>query len=138
MRWNGSDITGIPTFIFHDELVDGLDQLSSPPTTPEVDGPGRLVCRSETQATINWLLANGVPVTTSSNGNFVQRRFSTGAPSYSRMGIGVPLDPIFVRTDDVTNGLFSCNASGMTTLYVGLYGRDASEQLLSCLSLLQL
>ena len=62
MTWNGTDITGVPTFIYHDELVTGTTPISDP------NGPGRLICRSSSSIEIHWaFVRNGYRVSTTGN-----------------------------------------------------------------------
>ena len=115
MRWQGTDITGVPTLIYHDELIISTDNVITNP-----DGQGSLICSSVAQTTVSWMHVNGRTATTNSNGNFKQTR-AAGPPSLSQLTLGgVPITT--TRTDAVTNGLWSCSASG-TRLHVGLYGR---------------
>ena len=115
MRWNGTDITGVPTLIYHDELVTSTDNVITDP-----DGQGSLICSSVAQTTVSWVSVSGSTTVTHSNGNFKQTR-AAGPPSLSQLTLGG--DPITTpRTDVAANGLWSCSASG-TQLHVGLYGR---------------
>ena len=119
MRWNGTDITGVPTLIYHDELITSTDNVITDP-----DGEGSLICSSVAQTTVSWMSIRGSNATTQSNGNFKQTR-AAGPPSLSQLTLGS--DPITTpRTDTVSNGLWSCCANG-AHLYVGLYGRIASK-----------
>ena len=120
MRWNGTVITGVPTFLYHDELL-----TSSADTITDPDGQGSLICRSETQTTVNWFTPINSPVATTDVGNFIQAR-ATGPPSLSRVTLNRPFE-VFPRVDAVTNGLWSCTANGMPTLSVGIYGRAQGE-----------
>ena len=120
MRWNGTDITGVPTFIYHDELLTTNDSMITDP-----DGQGSLICRFEMQTTVYWSVVHGDPVSNATNGNFIQTR-ATGPPSLSRVALN-SIRPITTpRTDDFTNGLWFCSANGMR-LHVGLYGRAQGE-----------
>ena len=76
VTWNGTTITG-PVLIFQDELVrdDRINVLATP-------RDGTLICRSENQAQVGWVFANGGLVsidTTSTTNNFRQRRTSSSA-----------------------------------------------------------
>ncbi len=116
MRWQGRDITGVPTLIYHDQLVSSIDNVITDP-----DGQGSLICSSVAQTSVSWMTAFNTAVATNSNGNFKQTR-AAGPPSLSQLTLGGA--PITTpRTDTATNGLWSCSASG-TQLHVGLYGRD--------------
>ena len=119
MTWNGTDITGLPTLIYHDELITSTGPITYP------YGPGRLVCRldNEEATQVQWFHANGNRVTTQTNGNFIQTR-SSGPPIISRLSMNIPISS--PRTDSLTNGLWFCRANNKT-LYVGLYSRIPGE-----------
>ena len=116
MRWNGTDITGVPTFIYHDELL--LISKDSMITNP--DENGSLIC-----TITRWFVTGGKPVTTGFNGNFIQREVA-GPPTLFQVALN-SLHPITTpRTNATTNGLWFCRTS-VTRLYVGLYGRAQGE-----------
>ena len=55
VTWNGTLVTG-PILIYHDEVrLDGNDN----PMLGDVDGPGALVCRSQTRPRVGWRMTNG-------------------------------------------------------------------------------
>ncbi len=114
MWWNGTDITGIPILIYHDELITSQDDAIT-----DINGPGSLACRFIAWLDINWFGVTDAAgnITT---GNFKQRK-ERGPPSLSQLIQSIPVpNP---RGDNSTNGLWYCSISGMTPLYVGLYGR---------------
>ena len=115
MRWQGRDITGVPTLIYHDELVTSTDNVITDP-----DGQGSLICSTVAQTTVSWMSVPGSAIVTHSNGNFKQTR-AAGPPSLSQLTLGA-LPFTTPRTDTAANGLWSCSAGG-TRLCVGLYGR---------------
>ena len=61
MRWNGTDITGIPTLIYHDELL-----FSNGPITDPF-GPGRLICEIQEDTPVTWEFVDGSTVPDSPN-----------------------------------------------------------------------
>ena len=115
MLWNGTNITDTPSLIYHDELLRSADPITNP------NGPGTLVCISEMPLTVNWFGIDGVTVTTFSSGDFIQRR-ELGPPSLSRLSLN-PFNSFLPGLGPDTNGIWSCSAGGMPTLYVGLYTR---------------
>ena len=120
MRWNGTDITGVPTLIYHDELITSTDDVITDP-----DGQGSLICYS-TAGTVVWVLVPTTAVPTKNTGNFKQTKNNNS--SQLTLG-GVPLTQ--QRTDAVTNGLWSCRASttqSLPRLFVGLYGRVQGKE----------
>ena len=123
MRWNGTVITSnIPTLIFHDELFSGTGSINDP------DGPGRLVCRSETPRTVRWAFATDASriVAGDTTDNFVATRQGTN-PILSRLSRN-PANPITTpRTDQRANGLWRCNEDNGPWIYVGIYTRVPGE-----------
>ncbi len=117
MWWNGTDITEIPTLIYHDELITSQDNAIT-----NINGPGSLACRFIAWLDINWFGVTDAAgdITTGNDGNFKQRK-ERGPPSLSQLTQSVPVST--PRWDDNTNGLWYCSISGMTPLYVGIYGR---------------
>ncbi len=117
MRWNGTDITGIPTMIYHDELITSQDDAIADP-----DGSGSLICSFVAWLDIDWFGVTDAAgdITTGNGGNFKQRK-ERGPPSLSQLIQSNPVSN--PRGDDNTNGLWYCSISGMTPLYVGLYSR---------------
>ena len=118
MMWNGTDITRIPTFIYHDELLTGTGPIS-------FFVPGTLVCYSTNMIRIEWeFVENGHYVSTSTTGenqNFFQRITVGTIASFSRLStLGSITTP---STDPALNGLWRCGPDGGPTLHVGLYGR---------------
>ena len=119
MRWNGTDITGIPTFIYHHELIAGLPDED---LLPDPDGPGVLSC-SATFGTISWNFVDRMINPEQLIGNFKLRlgraRSQVLQNANHRLEVGK-------RTEAFLNGLWSCEQGG-TRLYVGVYARSSSE-----------
>ena len=117
MTWNGTDITGVPTFIYHDELFRGTGPITDP------DGPGRLICRSLTQTAqpVRWLDVSGSIVRDlhSQSSAFFQRRKTLSNVELSRLSLSTTYT-IMRRAN--TSGLWICGPPGMR-VYVGLYAR---------------
>ena len=120
MRWNGTDITNVPTFIYQDELIRSRDDIITDP-----DGPGSLICVSSAQTLLDWFMVFG---TINEFDNF-QETYEQGPPSVSQLTQSIPIvDP--PRRDADTNGLWRCEASnGSPTLYVGIFGRFEGEDM---------
>ena len=124
MRWNGTDITGVPTFIYHDELIAGAPNTS---LAPDPDGPGVLSCSSETiqtTTTINWHLTVDHMIDPENiTGNFLLRLGSMRSQVLQNED---SLFPTGGRSEYFFNGLWSCTQDG-TRVHVGLYSRPSSE-----------
>ena len=61
VTWNGTDITGRPTLIYHDEVV--AINYSAPPTIVNPNGLGGLICSSiDTVGPIAWHPGDGSAV----------------------------------------------------------------------------
>ena len=117
MNWNGTDITGVPTFIVQDELRTGA------PIGSHSDGPGVLSCRSKISGgTINWHYADRM-ISASSNGNFIVRLGSIRSQVLQNEN---NLLPTGGRPEAFLNGLWSCTQDGVR-LHVGLYSRSPGE-----------
>ena len=120
--WNGTNITGVPTFIYHDELINrsSFNNVS--------DGPGRLICRSETLRLVRWLYVNGNIVQPAPNLNlyFDQTMENTSDASLSQLSLSSTFSQ---RKSSTTSGLWLCGPSQMRLcgfqmrLYVGLFAR---------------
>ncbi len=123
MWWNGTEITGIPTLIYHDELVISTSIVTDP------NGPGHLICRSETQEVVDWLDVHDNSVTTETSGNFFQQRMTTTGLALSRLSQNIPFSLPIVR-DVRTSGLWACGTSN-SLQYVGLYARLLGKLTLS-------
>ena len=124
MTWNGTDITGVPTLIYHDELL----SYNGPNNHP--DAPGRLLCISRTPRPIYWSYptdASRIPLLDTSD-NFFHRRGGSN-PVLSRLSRNSENPITTPRTDQRANGLWRCNENNGPTLYVGLYARVPGEPL---------
>ena len=115
MRWNGIDITRVPTLIYHDELIAGTPGAS---LNPDPDGPGVLSCSSTSGTTIEWHFVDRM-INPSSTGNILLRVDTM--KSQVLQNINSPL-AAGGRQDVFFNGLWSCTQGG-TRLHVGLYNR---------------
>ena len=120
LRWNNTDITGIPTFIFHDELITGFPDTTLP---SDSDGPGVLSCSSASgTTTIIWHYVDR-QISVSAFGNFILRRGTMRSQLLQNANNRLPTGG---RPEAFLNGLWSCEQGG-TRLHVGLYGRFSSE-----------
>ena len=121
MRWNGTDITGVPTFIYHDELITGPPGAN---LAPNPDGPGVLSCSTGIGAlAINWHFVDRMINPASMGGNILLRigtRMRTRTQVLQNENNPFPTGG---RQDAFLNGLWSCTQN----LYVGLYFRSSSE-----------
>ena len=122
MRWNGTNITGVPTFIYHDELTAGTPNTN---LAPDPDGPGVLSCSSDTiqtTAPINWHFVDRRIDPANTTRGFLLRLESTRSQ--------VLQDIVHLQTggrqEAFLNGLWSCTQDG-ARFHVGLYSRSSSE-----------
>ena len=125
MFWNGTNITTIPTFIYHDELTDSHSAFTDP------FAPGHLVCRSATPLLMHWSRSAdesrlsdqefSLPFIHTRRGREIHR-----PPIYSRLSQN-PDSPITISnpaTESEWNGLWRCNEFDRPEiLYVALYAR---------------
>ena len=124
VTWNGTTVDG-PELIYHDELL-----LTTNDTITDVDGPGRLVCRSALSSTLTWHLTDSRPVLVEGMGMFRQTR-QTGSPSLSRLSTTLSA----LRTEPLTNGLWFCDSDVESTrVYVGLFARAPSKLNQNCIT----
>ena len=87
VTWNGTLVTG-PILIYHDELrVDGNDN----PMLGDVDGPGALVCRSQTRPQALWRSPGRFTVQ-ETGGDINQIQTGT-TPSFARLSRGTTTSP---------------------------------------------
>ena len=119
VTWNGTDITGIPTLIYYDEVK--VVMYSPPPTLSNPNGPGGLLCNS-TSPSIAWWIRNG-STTIEFATNKSMRIFYQIIPSGNLMAQ-------FVRdgsnlTSNGHDGLLTCRQNGdiSTAVPVGFYTR---------------
>ena len=131
VTWNGTLVTG-PILIYHDELrLDGNNN----PMLGDLDGPGALVCRSETREAF-WRNTEGntIPATDQPGGlndiNVI-RNGPTEVPSITRLSRGTTTSP----ADNQFDGLLLCRVNAVlgdvpdviaNFRYVGLYNRQRS------------
>ena len=131
--WNGTTLTG-PTLIYHDELI--LDGTNPPPLLiGDVNRPGALVCRSETQPRVGWRNSgNGFFFDTISRTGTIQqiRNDAAAVPNLSKLSCGTT----DVETNPAFNGLFICWVNVLSgdpdsaldnSVYVGIYARGGGE-----------
>ncbi len=125
MRWNGTDITGVPTFIYHDELLFQTGVLT------DINAPGRLVCVFPTETTVTWERVDGSSISSSTRDRdeFFQRRQTSAPPSVSRLTTTQHFSRTTPLTDSRFNGLWTCRANAVPAdrLHVGLYARAEGE-----------
>ena len=131
IRWNGTDITGIPTLIYHDELITSIDNLITDP-----NGAGSLICSSVNETVLYWITTNNFnalrPAYTS--GYFKQTREHRGSapPSLTQLSLCLPLpDPPLMSSD--LNGLWSCRDFAIPGEnlgpHVGVYSRAPGKRM---------
>ena len=122
VTWEGNLVTG-PILIYHDEVrLDGNDN----PMLGDLDGPGGLVCRSQTRPLTGWRNAvGGVVQDTGDNINQI-RTDAQAVPSFSRLSRGTTNTPnnfdglVICRVDtrnDPLDVLANFN-------YIGFYNRE--------------
>ena len=119
MTWNGDTInSNIPTLIYHDELYNGTGPIDNP------NGPGRLVCTSQTPRTTHWTFPTYASriVAGNTDDNFFHRREGTN-PVVSRLSLNSANPITTPRTDYRANGLWRCNEDSGPTIYVAIYAR---------------
>ena len=128
LTWEGNLVTG-PILIYHDELrFDG----NVNPMLGDLDGPGALVCRSQTRTGAFWrnTAGNTIPATDEPGGRNdinVIRNGPNDVPSITRLSRGTTTSP----TGNLFDGLLLCrvNVEGDVAdvnanfRYVGLYNR---------------
>ena len=126
MTWNGTDITNIPTFIYHDELTDNL-------FFTDPNGPGSLVCTSVGLRNVLWAYPtddSNIGILIDNSQNFVHSRLGGESlpPIRSRLSRN-PNNPITTpRTDERANGLWRCSEQYVgSVLHVGIYARVPGE-----------
>ncbi len=118
VRWNGTDITGIPTLIYHDELYTGNGPITDP------DGPGRLICNSSLSLPLFfWRSADGFGIG-SLTPNFDQIKQIVVLTNMSRLSVTAPF--VAPNFNERFNGLWECYSGGFH-VHVGIYARAGSE-----------
>ena len=128
VTWKGALVTG-PILIYHDEVrLDGNDN----PMLGDLDGPGALVCRSQTRPRVNWRDARGQLFGDTDSGHLEDinqiRNGVEDVPSFSRLSRGITTSP----TTDNFDGILICRvdsrSDALDTIanfnFVGLYNRD--------------
>ena len=118
VTWNGTLVTR-PILIYHDELNDN-------PMLGDVDGPGALVCRSQTRPITQWRMTTGTLVQ-ETGGDFNQIRTAAETfPSFSLLSRGT------TSTPENFDGLLICRVDtrgdGPNVFanfnYIGFYNRQ--------------
>ena len=127
MRWNGTLITSnIPTLIYHDELLSTTGPITDP------NGPGSLICESET-ATLFWAYPtdSGRITAGGTTDTFFHRRegSTSNPPVVSRLSRNPANNTL--RTGQQENGLWRCNEQNGPSIYVGIYARVPGRVLAS-------
>ena len=123
VTWNGTDITGRPTLIYHDEVVS--INYSSPPTIVNPNGLGGLICSSiDTVGPIAWHPGDGSTVIFDYN---IRERIIYQIIPSGNLTAQIVRDG---RSHDIPrtsyhNGLFTCRWNGdiLTAVPVGFYQR---------------
>ena len=120
VTWNGTNITGRPTLIYHDEVI--AINYTAPPTLHNPNSPGGLLC-SSTVGPIAWSAGDGA---SSFDTNILKRIIYQIIPNGNRTA-QIVRDG---RTQDISNskfhnGLFTCrrNSDIGTAVPVGFYQR---------------
>ena len=119
VTWRGSNITGIPTLIYHDEVQ--TVWYSSPPTLHNPNGPHGLLCNS-TVGHVSWWAGDGTLLDTNVGWRIIYQIIPGGNLTAQIVRDG--------RTQDLSNsnhhnGLFTCRRNGdiSTAVPVGFYQR---------------
>ena len=121
VTWNGTLVTG-PILIYHDEVrLDGNDN----PMLGDVDGPGALVCRSQTRPLAHWRNTDRA-IVQETGGDINQIQTDEQAtPSFARLSRGT------TNTPENFDGLLTCRVNTMgdgadtfyNLNYIGFYNR---------------
>ena len=123
VTWNGTNITGRPTLIYHDEVT--AIYYRPPPTLRNPNGPGGLLCNS-TVGPIAWWPGNGLtnpPFDTNVPGILIYQIIPSGNLAAQIVNDGRNVD---VSRSPYHNGLFTCRRDGniSTAVPVGFYARS--------------
>ena len=130
--FNGTTIAG-PILIYHDEI--GSD--TTIPTDGNSNGPGDLVCRSESIGRTFWRNPTGSSVLTSTSSAFYSVRTPQSDPQTYPFLAQLSTIDFLDSTDPTINGLWIC-ILGFTGdigeqdvidsfIYVGIYSRNSGE-----------
>ena len=122
VTWNGTNITGRPTLIYHDEVT--AINYRPPPTLHNPNSPGGLLCNS-TVGPISWWGGTGVtdpPLDTNVPLIFIYQIIPSGNLTAQIVTDGRNVD---VLRYSFHNGLFTCRRNGdiLTAVPVGFYAR---------------
>ena len=122
VTWNGIDITGRPTLIYHNEVT--AIYYRAPPTLVDPNGPRGLLCNS-TVGPIAWWPGNGLNrlFDTNINNRFIYQIIPSGNLMAQIVNDGRNVD---VSESSYHNGLFTCRRDGniSTAVPVGFYARS--------------
>ena len=122
VTWNGTLVTG-PILIYHDELrMDGNNN----PMFGDVDGPGALVCRSQTRPLVNWRNTDRALVQETGGDINQIRTDELTTPSFARLSRGT------TNTPENFDGLLICRVDTRSDPadvianfnYIGFYNRQ--------------
>ena len=134
LTFNGTAITS-PRLIYHDEIVSD----STIPTVLNSDGPGDLVCRSDSIGLTFWRYPTGNTVPEIKPGDFFTVRTPVAVPNYYPFLARLSTIDYLDSTDSTINGLWICILGGIHTgniedsdviasyIYVGIYSRNSGE-----------
>ena len=126
MTWNGTDISDVPTLIYHDELTD----------KPGFDGSGTLLCTSRRSLSVSWSYPDNIEIGLSdSSQSFLHLQSGNlGDPPIRARLSRNPSNPITTpRTDRRANGLWRCfqhkgpKYSLGSPIHVAIYARVPGE-----------
>ena len=127
VTWNGTLVTG-PILIYHDEVrFDGNDN----PMLGDLDGPGALVCRSQTRPRAHWRRASGAFFNNTDQEHLADiNQIQNGrldVPSFARLSRGTN-----TSSTDNYDGLILCRADARgdppdvlaaNYIFIGFYNR---------------
>ena len=125
VTWEGNLVTG-PILIYHDELrLDGNDN----PMLGDLDGPGALVCRSQTRPLAQWRNTDRALVQETGGDINQIRTDEQTTPSFARLSRGT------TNTPEDFDGLVICRVNSMgdpldvlaNFNYIGFYNRQLPD-----------
>ena len=128
VTWNGINITGRPTLIYHDEVI--AINYTTPPTLHNPNGPGGLLC-SSANGSIAWWPGNG-SITAIFDMNREKRIIYQIIPNGNLMAqIVRDGRPANLSNSNYHNGLFTCRWERdiTTAVPVGFYQRGECDSL---------
>ena len=121
--FNGTAITG-PMLIYHDEID---SDNTAVPTDENSNGPGDLVCRSESIGRTFWRRPHGGSASMNVEDSFYQVRSPTNTDTHPFLSQLSTIDTLD-STDPEFNGLWLCTFGSIDSfIYVGIYSRNSGE-----------